>query len=166
MDNLFYSRGDRFDSVNSDHLNSEIQSYNEKLSHLKSQLRTHNDEQRNKIRILQQENAIKTDENMQLKQQLSIYEKRLMDKNEQIEILKNKLDKNVHHITTEYIINEQRQQINQLDTKLQSAQSQLKQCKMEIAESNTRSKDFANVYDALYFLFNVVRARYDGWAIT
>merc|ERR1712228_1035641 len=101
-------------------------------------------------------------ENASKSKEIRRLNKNLNGRNEQIMSLKNKLDHNVHHITTEYIINQQKQQIIDLKEELQSVQLQLNKCKLEMAENCDQHKNFENVYDALYFLLNVVRSRYDG----
>lgn len=147
-----------FDAINASHLESKLKSYQKEiknLSNLKQELHSSNVQ-------LQRENASTLVENKQLKQQLSNYRNIMNEKDKEIAVLRGKLDNNVHHITSQYIINQQRQQIDMLTKENQSNQLQLKKYKMELAELRDRPKNFENVYDALYFLLNVVMARYDG----
>merc|ERR1719203_1415190 len=93
-----------FGAINDSHLQFKITSYQKEIKSLTQKLHSDNVQSIQKMEALRRENTLTLVENKQLKEQLSNYRDNM---NKEVAVLRGKLDNNVHHITSQYIINQQ-----------------------------------------------------------
>mmetsp|Transcript_5233 Transcript_5233/g.4571 ORF Transcript_5233/g.4571 Transcript_5233/m.4571 type:complete len:193 (+) Transcript_5233:2-580(+) len=168
----------RNNNSNSSHLRLEIEQYKKEISRLKKEYKMANTNQLSMIQSLQQENGqlsvdtkSKYNKLKQYKQKLSAMENELKYKNDEITRLSLKLDQDLNHVTSEYVINEQRKQINELNEKLNSFEHKINQYENMKCDKNggdydneddmDQSKDESG-WNYVSFVFNLIKSKYNG----
>ena len=169
-------------SDNSSHLRSEIEHYKKEIFRLKQEYKMANTNQLSMIESLQQENeelhtdtASKYNKLKQYKHKLFALENELKYKNDEINRLTLKLDQDINHITSEYVINEQKKQINELNEKVKSFEHKINQYENMKCDKNGNSEDDQDendqnkeengwnyCIDTVSFVFNVIKSKYNG----
>ena len=159
----------------SSHLRLEIEAYKKEIERLKNEYKITNTNQLSMIESLQQENEKlnnqtknKHNKLKQYKRKLSSIEMQLKYKNDQVMRLTQKLDSDLHHITTQYLIHEQKKQIQELNDKIKSVQQELNQKIVENDDSSTNNGHYKHEngwfygYDTMCLMLNILKSKYNG----